>query len=189
MLLRSALPLCRARAAHAATAAAVTTVAGGGKGAARTNVELGKTTATSGGMGFAKQEDWTNAATRSAESAGERAEQAAEKLAGDVPPQFGLHRAGLGFDLSSLADAIRSSWGGRATDAAQAVAQMVRDPSAARRLPFPPPRQKKEASAEKDEEDELSLELPLRWRRMSPDAANDEWWELPSTTGEEQSKK
>lgn len=187
MLLRSAHLLCRARAAHAA--AAVTTVAGGGKGAAHTNAELGKTTATAtSGAGLVGQEDWTNAATRRAESAGERAEQAAEKLAGDSPPEFRLHRAGLGFDLSSLADAIRSSWGGRAGEAAIAVAQMVRDPGAARRLPFPPPQQKKGASA-KDEEDEPSLELPLRWRRMSPDAANDEWWELPTSTGEEQNKE
>lgn len=165
-----------------ARAAPVTTQAGRGKGAG------GSTTATGAGTGYAAQ-DWM---TRSS-AAGERAEKAAEgAMTGEGAPEFGLHRAGLGFDLSALADAIRSSWGGRAPQAAMAVAKMVSDPHAARRVPFPPPQQHQQAKAakgegegegkkvakEQDDDDDMQQHLPLRWRRMTPDAANDEWYEI-----------
>jgi hypothetical protein len=170
-LTRAAARLGLARASAAAVSAnnaaapqSLTTVAGGdGNAGAKSG----------GGMGFRDQEEWLSRGA----AAGERA----ERLAGDEPPEFGLHRAGLGFDLSGLADAIRSSWGGRAGEAAAAVASMVHNPSAARRVPFSQPQKKEKAPPAKEEaEAGDALELPLRWRRMTPDAAADEWWELPS---------
>lgn len=170
---RAATKKNAAPAIAAAIAASVTTQASKGEGAGGTNIKLGSTTATSAGTGYAAQEDWM---TRGA-AAGERAEKAAERTMKDAP-EFSLHRAGLGFDLSALADAIRSSWGGRAPQAAEAVAKMVADPGLARRLPFPPPAPPQRAKAEEDEDETASL--PLRWRRLTPDAGKDEWYEIPT---------
>jgi hypothetical protein len=163
-------------AAAAAIAASVTTQASKGEGAG-TNVKLGSASATAAGTGHAAQEDWM---TR-AQQQGERAEKAAERTMKDAP-EFSLHRAGLGFDLSALADAIRSSWGGRAPQAAEAVAKMVADPGLARRLPFPPPvqRAKKAKADEEGEGEDEGASLPLRWRRLTPDAGKDEWYEIPT---------
>ena len=171
MLVRLSIarPAAAAR-ARAALAAAVTTQAGG------PDVVLGRTTATPAGTAYAEQEGWMSRGVKAAE----RAEQAAEGAMSEAP-QFALHRAGLGFDLSAMAEAIRASWGGRGPEAAAAVAKMVADPSLARRVPFPPPPTTNKGGGGEDEEGEAGgAALPLRWRRMTPDAAADEWYEIPT---------